>query len=163
MRPRTSGGMDSFHIVLRKTPLIESAPPAMTRPTRTNQRMDEAPKSAMPSPQRKAADDNCTTIPMHVVSPARSQRRDERAKRQSAVEQRQRVRLVKAHRHEGQHDDGKGEDHGQQVDDVRPHDVRAAPGVAHAIAHRLHHALGHVASLGRRVKSREQVERHARR
>ena len=55
MRPRISGGIDSFHMVVRNIPLIASAPPPIARPSSTSHIDAEYPKRAMPRPHSAAA------------------------------------------------------------------------------------------------------------
>ena len=55
IRPRTSRGIDSFHIVVRKMPLIASAPPPTISPSIAHHSDEVAPKRATPSPHTPAA------------------------------------------------------------------------------------------------------------
>ena len=63
IRPRSSSGIDWFHIVVRKSPEIMSAPPAKASATSPIQSSCDSPKAVMPTPQNIAA--------MHTATPWR--------------------------------------------------------------------------------------------
>jgi len=53
-RPRSASGIVSFHIVMRKMPLMPSAPPAIARHTSDGHSVRLKPKPTMASPHTVA-------------------------------------------------------------------------------------------------------------